>query len=72
MVFTLFHFLDLDTNLHSSDNIILDPFAQVYKISAVASDPYDQVPIILRRFLSIQQLLVSDNIELDPFPAHSA
>ncbi len=31
----------LNGNLHASDNIILDTFAQIYEISAVAGYSYD-------------------------------
>ena len=49
-------------NLHTPDDIILDSFTQVREVGAVACNPYNQVPVILRVLLRVQKFFVSHNI----------
>ena len=61
----IFSGFDLTQILFSAgDNMILQCFGEIYKIGTESRYPHDQISVLLRIFLRVDQGLLIDNIEL--------
>jgi hypothetical protein len=53
--------------LHPSDDLVLNGLSQLHKVGATTRYPRDQVSLVLRVLLCLQQGLPVDNIKLDVY-----
>ncbi len=57
--------LPLKTLLGSCDNVVLEAFAEIHKISTVTRHPDDQIGVLFRVFLGVQKRCPVDHIKLN-------